>query len=62
MPVSFFEKSNNTTFNSIAMIDADGSILGIYRKTHIPDDHYYQEKFYFTPGNTGFKVWECISL
>ncbi len=58
MPVSFFEKSNNTTFNSIAMIDADGSILGIYRKTHIPDDHYYQEKFYFTPGNTGFKVWD----
>ena len=41
----------------IAIIDADGTVLGIYRKTHIPDDHYYQEKFYFTPGNTGFKVW-----
>ena len=40
------------------MIDADGEILGVYRKTHIPDDHFYQEKFYFTPGNTGFKVWD----
>jgi len=39
------------------MLDADGTILGVYRKTHIPDDHYYQEKFYFTPGNTGFRVW-----
>lgn len=58
MPISFFEKSNNTTFNSVAMINADGTILGIYRKTHIPDDHYYQEKFYFSPGNTGFKVWD----
>lgn len=57
MPISFFEKSGNTCFNSIAMIDADGSISGIYRKTHIPDDHYYQEKFYFSPGDTGFKVW-----
>jgi N-carbamoylputrescine amidase len=41
----------------VAVIDADGSVLGVYRKTHIPDDHFYQEKFYFTPGNTGFKVW-----
>ncbi len=57
MPISFYEKSNNVYFNSIAMIDADGSILGTYRKTHIPDDHYYQEKFYFSPGDTGFKVW-----
>lgn len=57
MPVSFFEKSGNTTFNSIAIIDADGTVLGVYRKTHIPDDHYYQEKFYFSPGDTGFKVW-----
>lgn len=40
------------------MIDADGRVLGVYRKTHIPDDHYYQEKFYFTPGNTGFRVWD----
>ncbi len=58
IPVSFFERSQNTTFNSIAVIDADGSLLGVYRKTHIPDDHYYQEKFYFSPGDTGFKVWK----
>lgn len=58
LPISFYEKSGNTLFNSIAVIDADGSILGIYRKTHIPDDHFYQEKFYFTPGNTGFKVFK----
>ncbi|SDA24209.1 N-carbamoylputrescine amidase [Ruminococcus sp. YE71] len=57
IPVSFYERSGNTLFNSVAMIDADGSVLGVYRKTHIPDDHYYQEKFYFTPGDTGFKVW-----
>ena len=58
LPISFFEKDGNVTYNSVAVIDADGSMLGIYRKTHIPDDHFYQEKFYFTPGNTGFKVWE----
>lgn len=57
IPVSFYEKDGNRLYNSLAMIDADGSILGVYRKTHIPDDHYYQEKFYFSPGNTGFKVW-----
>lgn len=57
LPVSFFEREGNVTYNSVAMIDADGSVLGIYRKTHIPDDHFYQEKFYFTPGNTGFRVW-----
>ena len=57
MPISFYEKAGTRLFNSIAMLDADGSVLGVYRKTHIPDDHYYQEKFYFTPGNTGFKVW-----
>lgn len=57
IPVSFFEKSINSTYNSVAIIDADGKVLGVYRKTHIPDDHFYQEKFYFTPGNTGFKVW-----
>ena len=44
-------------YNTVTVIDADGSNLGIYRKTHIPDDHYYQEKFYFTPGITGFKVF-----
>ncbi|SHH69892.1 N-carbamoylputrescine amidase [Butyrivibrio fibrisolvens DSM 3071] len=58
MPISFYEKDVTVLYNSIAMIDADGSILGVYRKTHIPDDHFYQEKFYFTPGNTGFKVWD----
>ncbi len=58
LPVSFFERDGNTTYNSVAMIDADGSVLGVYRKTHIPDDHFYQEKFYFTPGNTGFQVWD----
>ncbi|MCQ2468045.1 MAG: N-carbamoylputrescine amidase [Clostridia bacterium] len=58
MPISFYEKDGNVLYNTIAMIDADGSVMGVYRKTHIPDDHYYQEKFYFTPGNTGFKVWD----
>ena len=58
LPVSFFEKDGNVLYNSLAFIDADGSLLGVYRKTHIPDDHYYQEKFYFTPGNTGFKVFD----
>lgn len=57
LPISFYERSGNNTFNTIAMIDADGSVLGCYRKTHIPDDHFYQEKFYFTPGDTGFKVF-----
>lgn len=58
IPVSFYEKYGNTFFNSIAMIDSDGSLMGVYRKSHIPDDHFYQEKFYFTPGDTGFKVWK----
>ena len=58
IPVSFYEAGDNRQlFNTVAVIDADGSILGIYRKTHIPDDHYYQEKFYFTPGDTGFKAF-----
>ncbi|MDO4262431.1 MAG: N-carbamoylputrescine amidase [Eubacteriales bacterium] len=58
IPVSFYERDENRLFNSEAVIDADGELLGIYRKTHIPDDHYYQEKFYFTPGDTGFRVWD----
>lgn len=58
LPVSFFERDGNVTYNSVAVIDADGEILGVYRKTHIPDDHFYQEKFYFTPGDTGFRVWD----
>ena len=66
IPISFYERDVNRLFNSVAMIDADGSILGVYRKTHIPDDHFYQEKFYFTPGDTGFKVFDtkygCIGI
>ena len=58
IPVSFYEKDGCTLYNSVAMVDADGSLMGVYRKTHIPDDNYYQEKFYFTPGNTGFRVWD----
>lgn len=57
LPISFYEKDGNVLYNSIAIIDATGEVLGVYRKTHIPDDHFYQEKFYFTPGDTGFKVW-----
>ncbi len=58
LPVSFFERGNNAYFNSVAIIDADGRNLGVYRKTHIPDGPGYQEKFYFSPGDTGFRVWD----
>lgn len=58
LPVSFYERDGCVLYNSVAMLDADGALLGVYRKTHIPDDHFYQEKFYFTPGNTGFRVWD----
>jgi N-carbamoylputrescine amidase len=58
LPVSFFERAGQCYFNSLAMIDADGEILDVYRKSHIPDGPGYQEKFYFSPGDTGFKVWE----
>lgn len=58
VPVSFFEKTGPAYYNSVAMIDAGGSILGIYRKSHIPDGPGYEEKFYFRPGNTGFQVWK----
>lgn len=58
IPVSFYERDVNRMFNTVAVIDADGTNLGIYRKTHIPDDHFYQEKFYFTPGDTGFRVFD----
>ncbi|MCD8542417.1 MAG: N-carbamoylputrescine amidase [Gammaproteobacteria bacterium] len=57
-PSVFFERAGQCYFNSLAMIDADGSILDVYRKSHIPDGHGYQEKFYFSPGDTGFKVWK----
>jgi len=60
LPISFFEKDNNAYFNSIAVINADGNILGKYRKSHIPDGPGYLEKYYFNPGNTGFKVWNTI--
>ena len=58
LPVGFFERAGNAAYNSVAMIDADGRILGRYRKTHIPDGPGYTEKFYFTPGDTGFRVWD----
>jgi N-carbamoylputrescine amidase len=57
LPISFFERANTAYYNSIAIIDADGECLGIYRKSHIPDGPGYQEKFYFRPGDTGFKMW-----
>jgi len=57
LPVSFFESSGRTFFNSVAIVDADGAILGVYRKAHIPNGPGYQEKNYFSPGDTGFKVW-----
>ena len=57
LPISIYEKDGNVLYNTVAMLDS-GNFLGIYRKTHIPDDHFYQEKFYFTPGNTGFKVFD----
>ncbi len=58
LPISFFEKANNSYFNSVAILDADGSNLGVYRKAHIPNGPGYQEKNYFSPGDTGFKVWD----
>ena len=57
LPISVYEQANNTLFNTVAMIDADGSMLGIYRKSHIPDGPGYTEKYYFSPGDTGFQVW-----
>ncbi|MCL9775363.1 N-carbamoylputrescine amidase [Vibrio methylphosphonaticus] len=58
IPVSYFEKAGNTFFNSLVMIDADGTIMENYRKSHIPDGPGYSEKYYFSPGDTGFKVWK----
>ena len=57
LPISFYEKDVNVLYNSVAMINDEGEVIGLYRKTHIPDDHFYQEKFYFTPGDTGFEVF-----
>ena len=62
IPTSFFERDGHHYYNSLAMIDADGEVLGIYRKSHIPDGPGYEEKFYFRPGNTGFKVWDVCGI
>jgi N-carbamoylputrescine amidase len=58
LPVSVFERAGNSFFNSLAVVDADGSVLGVYRKSHIPEGPGYHEKFYFSPGDTGFKVFD----
>ncbi len=58
LPISFYEKKNNARYNAMALIDADGKVLGVYRKSHIPDGPGYEEKYYFNPGDTGFKVWD----
>lgn len=58
LPISFYERDGLARFNSIAVIDADGSVLGVYRKSHIPHGSGYQEKYYFSPGDTGFRVWD----
>ena len=58
LPISFFEKAGNTYFNSLVVIDADGSVVDLYRKSHIPTGECYEEKFYFSPGDTGFKVFK----
>jgi len=58
LPVSIFERDGPEYYNSVAILDADGALLGVYRKSHIPDGPGYQEKYYFRPGNTGFKVWQ----
>lgn len=58
LPISFFELANRVFYNSLAIINADGEVIGVYRKTHIPDAVGYQEKFYFSPGDSGFQVWD----
>ncbi len=58
LPISFFERAGQAHYNSLQMIDADGAALGVYRKSHIPDGPGYEEKFYFNPGDTGFRVWD----
>nr|WP_087575794.1 N-carbamoylputrescine amidase [Sphingomonas sp. CDS-1] len=58
IPASFFERDGQHYYNSLAMIDDEGEIMGLYRKSHIPDGPGYEEKYYFRPGNTGFKVWK----
>jgi len=58
LPVSVFERAGEAHFNSVAMVDADGRVLGVYRKSHIPQSPGYEEKFYFSPGDTGFRAWD----
>ncbi|MCB2116620.1 MAG: N-carbamoylputrescine amidase [Rhodobacteraceae bacterium] len=58
LPVSVFERAGEAHFNTVAMVDADGTVLGAYRKSHIPQGPGYEEKYYFTPGDTGFRVWD----
>jgi N-carbamoylputrescine amidase len=58
LPISIFEREGPHYFNSLVMVDADGSLMGVYRKSHIPDGPGYMEKYYFRPGDTGFKVWD----
>ncbi|MGI9461579.1 MAG: N-carbamoylputrescine amidase [Alphaproteobacteria bacterium] len=58
MPISFFENDNNVYYNSIVMLDADGRDMGLYRKSHIPDGDGYEEKYYFSPGDSGFQIWQ----
>lgn len=60
IPASFFERDGQHYYNSLAMIDPEGEIMGVYRKSHIPDGPGYEEKFYFRPGNSGFKVWDVF--
>ena len=61
LPISFFEKAGQAHFNSVAVADADGRVLGLYRKSHIPDGPGYEEKYYFSPGDTGFRVWDTAA-
>lgn len=58
LPLSFFERDGDDYYNSLTVVDADGSVLGLYRKSHIPTGPGYEEKYYFAPGQTGFKVWQ----
>lgn len=61
LPVSYFEKAGQAHFNSVAIVDADGRVLGNYRKSHIPQGPGYEEKYYFSPGDTGFRVWDTAA-
>ncbi len=60
IPVSIFERDGHHTYNSVVMLDHEGTFMGVYRKSHIPDGPGYQEKYYFRPGNSGFKVWNTV--